>query len=644
MTFTNQEKIPSNLNKNVKIPTILPKPNTPIYNMIRIWGRKTPNVVAKYIEWFTKEGEVVLDPFAGSGPAIIEALRLKRRAIYNDLNNFLTFIVKASLVPVTLEEIEKSFKLIKQTIMSKSYEARNSSGERITLKFKDLYTTYCSEHDSEAVIISTKYAACYSISPNAVDIVKREASKGKIGEAGRKLLNALEGSNTFTIDKLRETVKPEELGFSRSEELTRTLNFLVEKGCLEAVGEVPLEIKYFCKLYGETQRSGRNFEIKQPERDDIERIRKISELEPPFYYPRNELLYPNGQLFLTYRPGVETIDKLFTRRNIIALSILRKEIEDLEVSENIKNVLRLAFASIIYQCSKMCREGAGSWGEKNYVIRPVFLEKNVLHVFTNKKKIIMKGKEEALSFKDFVKEATNPKEVIMGDATVCFMNDDARKLMSSYEDCIDYIFTDPEYGDSVQYYELSLMASSWLGIENDWKDEIVVNPKQGKTREVYREMLREAFLNCYRLLKPGRYMTVTFHSREIKYWNDLLYAITSSGFEYVDAVYQPPPKEYKDWLYARNPGKMSGDIYITFKKPIHPLVKEEEPTELQRIIHNVIIPEAIRTIKLHGGKASYDILVRNITLELLRRGLLHRKEIQELDYEKIFDSYFERLK
>jgi len=111
------------------------------------------------------------------------------------------------------------------------------------------------------------------------------------------------------------------------------------------------------------------------------------------------------------------------------------------------------------------------------------------------------------------------------------------------------------------------MPSSWLKIFNDWEKEIVVNPRQNKDVAKYRDMLVDAFMECFRVLKPGRYMTVTFHSREIKYWNSLLYAISIAGFKYVDAVYQPPPKEYTDWLYARNPGKMSGDIYITFMKP-----------------------------------------------------------------------------
>ena len=68
-----------------------------------------------------------------------------------------------------------------------------------------------------------------------------------------------------------------------------------------------------------------------------------------------------------------------------------------------------------------------------------------------------------------------------------------------------------------------------------------------------------------------------------------------------------------------------------------------EKMDISRIIINVILPIARKTIMLHGGEATYDQLVRNITLELLRRGLLHRKEVLRLNYEKIFDRHLQRV-
>ena len=51
------------------------KPHTPMYLMHKYWARKPHNVVSEYIENYTKEGELVLDPFCGSGPTPIEAIK-----------------------------------------------------------------------------------------------------------------------------------------------------------------------------------------------------------------------------------------------------------------------------------------------------------------------------------------------------------------------------------------------------------------------------------------------------------------------------------------------------------------------------------------------------------------------------------------
>jgi adenine-specific DNA methylase len=50
---------------------------------------------------------------------------------------------------------------------------------------------------------------------------------------------------------------------------------------------------------------------------------------------------------------------------------------------------------------------------------------------------------------------------------------------------IDYRFTDPPYGDSIQYYELSKLWASWLQIPTSSSEEIVINPQKGKSVNLY---------------------------------------------------------------------------------------------------------------------------------------------------------------
>jgi adenine-specific DNA methylase len=106
-----------------------------IYNMHKYWSKKPPNIVAFFIERFSRPGEIILDPFSGYGVTGIEALRLKRKAIIVDLNPIASFISKNILNPISLIEIENTFKNLKENV------------ERI----KSFYRTHCPHCGSETI-------------------------------------------------------------------------------------------------------------------------------------------------------------------------------------------------------------------------------------------------------------------------------------------------------------------------------------------------------------------------------------------------------------------------------------------------------------------------------------------------------------
>src|SRR2546426_7409529 len=77
------------------------------YGVHPYFPRRPANVVRAYIERYSREGDVVLDPFGGTGVTAIEAFLLGRKAIQNDLNPFANFIARniadttlASTVPL----------------------------------------------------------------------------------------------------------------------------------------------------------------------------------------------------------------------------------------------------------------------------------------------------------------------------------------------------------------------------------------------------------------------------------------------------------------------------------------------------------------------------------------------------------------
>src|SRR5271169_3772422 len=71
------------------------------YGVHPYFTRRPANVVRAYIERYSREGDVVLDPFGGTGVTAIEAFLLGRKAIQNDLNPFASFIAR-SIADTTL--------------------------------------------------------------------------------------------------------------------------------------------------------------------------------------------------------------------------------------------------------------------------------------------------------------------------------------------------------------------------------------------------------------------------------------------------------------------------------------------------------------------------------------------------------------
>ncbi|MDR2127409.1 MAG: type I restriction enzyme HsdR N-terminal domain-containing protein [Prevotellaceae bacterium] len=82
------------------------------------------NVVAEYIKNYTKPGDLVLDPFGGSGVTAIEALMTGRKGINIDLNPMAVFIVQSLVAPVKIDELYQAFEDVKTEYLK--HEPKNS--------------------------------------------------------------------------------------------------------------------------------------------------------------------------------------------------------------------------------------------------------------------------------------------------------------------------------------------------------------------------------------------------------------------------------------------------------------------------------------------------------------------------------------
>ena len=73
-----------------------------------------------YIKQFTNEGDVVCDPYGGSGVTVIGALALGRRGVYVDISRWAVFLAEQiAATPVDLSALQTAFEHVEQACGSK---------------------------------------------------------------------------------------------------------------------------------------------------------------------------------------------------------------------------------------------------------------------------------------------------------------------------------------------------------------------------------------------------------------------------------------------------------------------------------------------------------------------------------------------
>ena len=80
------------------------------------------------------------------------------------------------------------------------------------------------------------------------------------------------------------------------------------------------------------------------------------------------------------------------------------------------------------------------------------------------------------------------------------------------------------------YSELNYLWESWLKIKTDNSTEAIQNKSQGKGFDEYQLLMTGCFREYYRVLKPGRWMTVEFSNTNAAIWNGIQTALQRAGF------------------------------------------------------------------------------------------------------------------
>ncbi len=101
-------------------------------------------------------------------------------------------------------------------------------------------------------------------------------------------------------------------------------------------------------------------------------------------------------------------------------------------------------------------------------------------------------------------------------------------------DCVDYVFTDPPFGENKYYADLTFLVESWHRVCTDATPEAIVDRAKKKTGADYQDLMRECFEEYFRVLKPGRWMTVVFSNSANAIWRSIQEAMGVAGFVVAD--------------------------------------------------------------------------------------------------------------
>ena len=371
-------------------------------------------------------------------------------------------------------------------------------------------------------------------------------------------------------------------------------------------------LKYTCSKCG-------NSKVKLPTREDHALAQRITNnfanevRTRDLWYPRTKV--PRGdKTDSLLKQKVHNFHELFTRRNMLALSLLFDEISKVKDDET-RSFLQFAFSGSLKWASRQSHlrgEIIEGWAMHAYWIYPRSLEINVWRTFERRATAVLRGKRYSNEhIGQNCRLAKNFHELTANSAT-CLLLTQSSSTLPIPDDAVDSIITDPPYGGNVNYAELSDYWNVWLskGDMISKEKEIVINRSQGKRLEEYEALLFSVLHECYRVLKPQRYLVSTFNSKDVRVVASFVIAASKAGFMLHQGglLYQKPIRSYTTTFHAMQIGAFVGDFIFSFFKSKQDessaATVETDPSKLKSELTDLIS----ETVK--GGMAEPELRER----------------------------------
>lgn len=544
--------------------------NNPIY-MAHSYHTKVPHpAIMRYILHYTQPGDIVFDGFAGTGmtgvaanlcgsKTEVEKLKEKdvkvgvRHGICSDLSPIATLIAASYNLPFDAKAFETKANAILDQVEKElgwMYETEvdvTLGKETKKVKAKINYTIW------------SDIFTC----PNCGSEINLWKETVKLHE------NKIESD--VTCPQCRYTTAKSKLNPFKESYYDNNLheNFCINK-------KIPVRLNIIV--------NGKRDEV-DVSQHDIELINKINSINEPISLG----LIPNGdESSRNFSLGYKFTNQLFTQRNLLYLNRVKQLVSGCPI-------LTAWFTSILQNSSKMYKfrlDRKGGTVSGTLFVPSLNIEQNPYFLLRRK-------------ISDFVKadySERNASVVNLSSAT------DLRTLNSKQ---VDYIFTDPPFGANIMYSELNSLYEGWLNVFTNNKEEAIVNKSQGKNLFKYQTLMNHSLREYFRILKPGKWLTMEFSNTSASVWNSIQNALQGVGF--VVANVASLDKKQGSFKAVTTTTAVKQDLVISCYKPSDEFTRKIEESADKR--QNVwdFIGEHLQHLPVHieRGNATTTVIERS---------------------------------
>ena len=327
---------------------------------------------------------------------------------------------------------------------------------------------------------------------------------------------------------------------------------------------------------------GKNRIEKKPDQADLDILRKISQMELPEEFPKIALPY----MHMTHerarmdRSGVTHIHHFFFPRAALALGVVWRKAKAYP-DARIRHMLMFMIDQSIWGLSILNRyqpimHGRPGGSQVNRQMTGVYYvasQTSECSPWYN-----LGGKVNRLP-KAFESQYAKSSAVVTGTGSTT--------SLQISDQSIDYIFTDPPFGENIYYADLNFMVESWYDVLSNATAEATVDKAKKKGLPEYQELMRRCFTEYYRVLKPGHWITIVFHNSRNSVWNAIQEALQNVGFDVLQLqLFVSDEASAIQWLKQQLTKKPQTfqDIHPQFLKKIAGWQKHEKALELSELL------------------------------------------------------------